>query len=176
MNKTLIILNGQEGAGKSTLAKALLPHLKNGASFDAETILQVNPFCFDENFQNLAISNAADLILNFYEHGFDTVIAASFLNDRPWYDRFRSLLPGHYNIYIIMLEANKETRDIRRIEREKPTSKEARDWLDNKYPPDTTFKEGEATEDYKYIAIDNSKLTVAETVGLIKATVPQVFL
>ena len=101
MNKTLIILCGLEGSGKSTLTKALLPHLKNGAAFDAETILQVNPFEFNETFQNLAISHAADLIFNFYEHGFDTVVAASFINDRFWYDRFRTLLPGLYNIYLI---------------------------------------------------------------------------
>ena len=175
MNKTLIILCGQEGAGKSTLTKALVPHLKNGAAFDAETILQVNPFEFNENFQSLAISHAADLILNFFEHGFERIVAASFLNDRAWYDRFRALLPGNFDIYLIMLEANKETRDSRRIMREKPTSKEARDWLDNKYPPDTTLKESEVTGDYKYISIENSKLTVDETVRLIRAAVPQAF-
>ena len=175
MNKALIILCGLEGSGKSTLTKAILPHLKNGAAFDAETILQVNPFEFNEAFQNLAISHAADLIFNFYEHGLDTVVAASFINDRFWYDRFRTLLPGLYNIYLIMLEADKKTRDIRRIARKKPTSKEARDWLDNKYPPDETLKDTEATGDYKYISIENSKFTVDEIIELIKTTLPGVF-
>lgn len=146
--QTLIIICGQEGAGKSTLAKAITAHLKNGASFDAENILQVNPFNFDNAFKALAIRNSVDLIHNFYDAGYETVVAGSFISDRQGYDVFRKLLRGNPQIYIVMLGATKQTRDDRRLKREKPTTKEWRDELDLKYPPDRTFYDSQKTGDY----------------------------
>jgi hypothetical protein len=107
------------GCGKSTLAKAITSHLKNGASFDAENILQVNPFEFNDKFQSLAIKNSVSLIHNFYEAGFETIVAGSFISDRGGYDRFRKLLTVNPNIIVVMLTANKSTRDERIITREK---------------------------------------------------------
>ena len=42
--ENLIILIGQEGVGKSTIAKAIVLYLERGTAFDTEDLLQVNPF------------------------------------------------------------------------------------------------------------------------------------
>ncbi len=173
--QTAIILCGQEGTGKSTLAKMMVPMLKSGAAFDAENILQVNPFEFNDAFKALAIKNSVALIHNFFDAGFETVVAGSFINDRHGYDAFRALLKGTPKIYILMLGASKAVRDERRISRAKPTTKEWRDELDKKYPPDTTLRDLESSGDYKYVEIDNSGLNTLETFDRIRAAVPEVF-
>jgi len=173
--QSLIIICGQEGAGKSTLAKAITPHLKNGASFDAEDILQVNPFEFDAAFQLLAIRNSVALIHNFFDAGYQTVIAGSFIGDRQGYDVFRQLLNVTPTIYVVMLGATKQVRDDRRVRREKPTTQEWREQLDVKYPPDRTLPETEASGDYKYIEIENSELAVEATIEVLRLAIPLAF-
>jgi len=173
--QSLIIICGQEGAGKSTLAKAITSHLRNGASFDAEQILQVNPFEFDEAFRALAVKNSVDLIHNFYDAGYQSVFAGSFIGDRAGYDAFRKLLKGSPKIYVIMLAASKQVRDDRRLKRGKPTTQEWRDHLDTKYPADQTLRKSQKTGDYAYLEIENSSLTIAETIECLRAFIPHIF-
>ncbi len=171
--RNLIILEGQEGAGKSTIIKAILPELTNGAAFDAENILQVNPFEYNLDFQKLAIQNSVSLIENFFTAGYRTVVAASFIGDIKQYDRFRKAFKKKTNIYIVMLVAPKSTRDQRRLKRKKPTTKYWRNRLDKLFPQDTSLKD--AKRDYKYIEIDNGRLSINETVKAIKKALPGVF-
>jgi hypothetical protein len=172
---TLVLLCGQEGAGKSTLAKGVTPYLKNGAAFDAENILQVNPFNFNDAFRALAIKNSISLIQNFFEAGFETVVAGSFIGNRDGYDAFRKLLQVDPKIYIVMLNASKVVRDERRITREKPTTREWRDDLDRRFPPDRSLYDSKSSGDYEYIEIDNSELTLAETLKQVCLQIPGVF-
>lgn len=72
---------GQEGTGKSTIAKAILPHLKNGAAFDAENILQVNPFEFDARFKQLAMADLANKLYESYVPYFNSVKATTYYGD-----------------------------------------------------------------------------------------------
>jgi type II secretory pathway predicted ATPase ExeA len=51
--RRLIIVSGEEGAGKSTLVRALLPSTPNGARLDAEDIGQTNPCPMDDEFFGL---------------------------------------------------------------------------------------------------------------------------
>ncbi len=169
----LLIICGQEGTGKSTIAKAILPHLKNGAAFDAENILQVNPFEFDEKFKQLAIDNSAVLINSFFGHGCERVVAGSFIGDRAGYDAFKTKLEHSPKVFIVMLVASQEVRDKRRMERAKPTTKEWRDIADAKAPKDTTL--GAAKDEYDYYEIDNSGLTVDETIAEVKKKIPDFF-
>src|SRR3989344_6697321 len=173
--KKLLIVCGQEGSGKSTLSKKIVPHLKNGASFDAENTVQVSPFEFNEAFQSLVIDNSLDLIHNFFEYGYEQVVGVSFLNDRKWFDIFRSKLKYDPQIYILMLSASKAERDMRRLTREKKSTKEMMDWMDNKYPPYTDLKDSQKTGDYIYIEIDNSNIGMADSIAKLKELIPDFF-
>ncbi|MDD4989307.1 MAG: hypothetical protein PHV42_02675 [Candidatus Pacebacteria bacterium] len=172
--KSLLIICGREGAGKSTLAKAIVPYLKNGASFDAENILQVNPFLFDENFQSLALENSLDLIHNFFEAEYENVVAGSFLIDQNHFDAFKAKLKYESKIYILMLTVDKGIRDERRLNRDKKTTKEWMDLVDSKFYLETSLRDN-ADESYTYFEIDNSKMDVADTIELLKKQIPQFF-
>lgn len=175
MIKKLLIIGGDEGAGKSTLAKKIVPHINNGAAFDAENLVQIFPFEFNNTFQNLVIDNSLDLIHNFYEYGYERVVAGSFVNDRNWFDIFRSKLKYDPQIYFLMLVVPKPERDIRRLTREKKSTKEMMDWLDNKYPPDTTLRDSQKTGDYTYVEIDNSNISIEDSIAKLKELIPDFF-
>jgi len=76
-------------------------------------------------------------------------------------------------VFLVQLCASKAVRDRRRIERLKPSRKEWRDALDQSYPEDATLCD--APGDYHYVRIDNSALTLTETVERIKHALPEVF-
>ena len=169
----LIIVTGQEGVGKSTLVRALLPHTPNGAQIDAEDLAQTNPCPMDARFMRLVWENVTALIRNFWAAGYTTVIAGSFLDNYQDYIRFRPALTETVDIYLVHLCAAKAVRDQRRVERVKPSSPEWRDHIDRLYPEDLSF--GSAQADYRYIRVDNSQLSIDETVQAVKATIPEVF-
>ena len=75
-----MVVTGGEGAGKSTVMAALLRQTPCGAKVDGEDIGQVNPFSFDRAFLDLLWSNLVAVIGNFWEAGYHTVIAGSFLD------------------------------------------------------------------------------------------------
>lgn len=169
----LVIITGQEGAGKSTLVRALLPDTPCGAQIDAEDVGQVNPWIMDEAFRDLLRRNVAGLVRNFWRAGYVNVIAGSFISNYTDYLKFRQLLSEPAEVAVVQLLASKQARDHRRIARSKPTSKQWRDRVDAADPEDTTLRE--APGDYRHIAIDSSQLTVAETALLIKRALPDVF-
>jgi predicted ATPase len=172
--RRLVIITGQEGVGKTTIVRALLPFLQSGAALDAEEVGQVNPWHFDDAFKALLWDNVAAVVHNFWEAGYATVIAGSFINDYPDYLQFRSRLDGEVAVDVVQLCASKAVRDERRIARPKPTSEEWRDDVDRWCPEDTTLR-AEVTE-HRHVRIENSSLTVAETVDQIRQALPDVFL
>lgn len=169
----LIIITGQEGSGKTTIIRALLPHTPNSARIDAEDLGQTNPWKMDDHFIKLLWRNVLDLTNNFWEAGYSNVIAGSFLNTYDEYKEFRKNLPEDTKVFIIQLCASGDVRDTRRIKRKKPTKKEWRDIADAHTPQDETLKE--ATGEYKFIRIDNSNLTVEETVSKIKEAISEIY-
>lgn len=174
--RSLIIVTGEEGAGKSTVMSALLPETPNAAKVDAEDVGQVNPFTFDRAFLDLLWSNLAALITNFFTAGYPTVITGSFLDgDRhAGLQEFRSRLPADPAIYVVQLQASKEVRDQRRIDRPKPSSQEWRDRVDAGYPSgDTSLRDN--ANDYRYLMIDNSDQQLDETLAAIKLAIPEVY-
>jgi dephospho-CoA kinase len=173
-DRRLIIIAGQEGAGKSTIVRALLPHTRAGAVLDAEDVGQVNPCHFDEAFWTLLWDNVAALLQNFWHAGYTTVIAGSFIKDYADYLSFRARLDAGVGIYVVQLCASKPVRDERRIARSKPSSQEWRDELDRHFPEDTTLQD--AVSDYRHIRIDNSALSAAETIAQISQAIPEAFL
>lgn len=172
-NRNLIIITGQEGAGKSTICKELLPQTPDAASFDAENVGQTNPWEMNEAFISLLWKNVADLTRNFWGAGYKTVIAGSFLTTHDELKKFREYLPPEASIIVLQLCASKETRDRRRIERSKPTAKEWRDDLDKRYPEDTSLSQ--AHTEYRYVRIENSDQSAEETVRQIQKALPEIY-
>lgn len=174
--KKLLIVCGDEGAGKSTFAKKIVPFLKNGASFDAENILQVNPFEFNKKFIKLAIANSVDLIHNFFEAGYEQVVAGSFISTREEFDVFNSQLAGDPEIYILQLTAEKFVRDDRRLKREKPTDQKQMDWMDINWPTSNSLAETAGDGSYSFFRLDNSELPIDQAIQKVKEGLSGFFL
>src|SRR5580698_5791102 len=122
----LIIVNGEEGAGKSTIVRALLPSTPYGARIDAEDIGQTNPCPMDDTFFGLLRRNVAGLVENFWAAGYVNVIAGSFLRCYPDYLAFRQLLARPTAVFLVDLLVDRQVRDHRRITRAKQTTQEWR--------------------------------------------------
>jgi hypothetical protein len=171
--RRLIVVNGEEGAGKSTVLRAVLPHTPSAARIDAEDIGQTNPCPMDDPFFALLRHNVAFLVESFWRAGYLNVVAGSFLRDYPDYLAFRRLLGGPAEVYLVDLLVAKDVRDQRRLTRAKRTSQEWRDRVDL-IPEDVSIRQATGA-DYRYIGIDTSHLDVAATVARIKAAIPEVY-
>lgn len=175
-DRSLILVTGEEGAGKSTVMRALLSETPHAAKLDAEDVGQINPFSFDASFLQLLQANVLAVITNFWKAGYPTVIAGSFL-DRDTgtsLSRFRSQLPPEVRVYVVQLCASKGARDQRRLNRDKPTSREWRDRVDGGYGTGGDELCDHAV-DYRYIGIDNTAQSLARTVDEIKAAIPEIY-
>lgn len=172
-NGNLVLIVGQEGAGKSTTLRALGPQIPWSARLDGADIAAVNPWSLDDLRLNLLWKNVADLTKNYWAAGFHNVVAGSFLSNLDHYHAFRKHLSAEANTYVIQLCAGKPVRDKRRIQRSKPSTQEWRDHVDRVDPEDTTFASTQG--DYRYLRIDNDGLTVEETVALIREWAPELF-
>jgi dephospho-CoA kinase len=172
----LILVTGEEGAGKSTLMSALLQHTPDGAKLDAEDVGQVNPFEFGETFLDLLWRNVAGCIANFWGAGYRTVITGSLLDGDTFasFERFRRHIPTDVAIHVVQLRASKSVRDERRIRRDKPSSKEWRDRVDASYPREDTGLRDRA-KDYQFFSLDNSTMQVEETAQTVMARIPEVY-
>lgn len=169
----LILVNGEEGAGKSTIIRALLPHTPNSARIDAEDIGQTNPCPMDDEFFDLLRRNVAGLVERFWAAGYVNVIAGSFLRDYPDYLAFRQLLPRPTAVFLVELLVDRDVRDHRRITRAKQTTQEWRDMVDL-IPEDRTIRE--ATDaDYRYVGVATTGLDVSETVHRIMDAIPEIY-
>jgi adenylate kinase family enzyme len=167
------MITGQEGAGKSTTVRALGQATPSSARIDAEDVGETNPWNMDDAFLQLLWKNVADLTRNFWDAGYRTVVAGSFANTIDQYRAFRRVLNRDANVYVVQLCAGKPVRDVRRIERGKPTSEEWRDMVDRVDPEDTTF--ATTTADYRFLRIDNDGIAVTESVQRIKAWAPELY-
>jgi hypothetical protein len=134
----LIIISGEEGAGKSTIVRALLPSTPYGAPIDAEDIGQTNPCPMDDEFFGLLRRNVADLVENFWAGGYVNVIAGSFLRRYSDYVAFRHLLLPSA-VFLVDLLVDRKVRERRRISRAKQTTQEWRDMVDQ-IPEDRTIR------------------------------------
>ena len=169
----LVLICGEEGAGKSTVVRALLPHTPDGARIDAEDIGQTNPCPMDDEFFDLLRRNVVGLVENFWAAGYVNVVAGSFLRDYPDYVAFRTLVTRPSEVFLVELLVDKAVRDHRRVTRAKQTTQEWRDTVDL-IPEDRTLRQ--ATDaDYRYVGIDTTGLTIDETVRRIKTAIPEVY-
>jgi hypothetical protein len=163
--KNLIIVFGQEGAGKTTIISRLIKYIPYSAQIDAENVGQVNPWVYNEEFLQLLWKNVLDLTQNFWSFGYSTVITGSFLGLYSQYLEFRNLLPPDTHITLIHLFASKAIRDQRREKRAKPYNKKKSDWVDENYPDDPEF--GNHASELHYFGIETSDLSIDATLSLI---------
>jgi energy-coupling factor transporter ATP-binding protein EcfA2 len=169
----LLMITGQEGAGKSTSLRALGPATPSSARIDAEDVGETNPWDMNDAYMQLLWKNVVDLTKNFWDAGYCTVVAGSFVNTIQHYRGFRAVLDRDANVYVVQLCAGKPVRDVRRIERGKETSEEWRDMVDRVDPEDTTLAANEG--DYRYLRIDNDGIDVGQTVQRIQAWAPELY-
>jgi hypothetical protein len=169
----LILVNGEEGAGKSTIIRALLSHTPDSARIDAEDIGQTNPCSMDDEFFDLLRRNVAGLVENFRTAGHVNVIAGSFLRNHDDYLAFRRLLGRTPTVFLVELLVDKNVRDHRRVTRAKQTTQEWRDMVDL-IPEDQTIRFA-IDADYRYIGLTTTGLSVTETVHRIKVAIPEIY-
>ena len=171
--QNLIIIEGQEGSGKSTTVRALAKAIQWSARIDAEDVGDVNPWHMDDAFLRLLRKNVADLTRNFWDAGYRNVVAGSFLTNVDEYREFRDVLEMPASVYVVQLCATRASRDVRRINRGKETSEEWRDMVELVDPEDASF--ASANADYKFLRIDNDDLTVSDSVERIRQWEPGLF-
>ncbi|GAA1039057.1 hypothetical protein GCM10009557_56680 [Virgisporangium ochraceum] len=169
MADRLVVVCGEEGAGKSTIVRALLPATPRGARIDAEDLGQTNPCPMDDAFFDLLRRNVAGLVRNYWAAGYDTVIAGSFLRHHADFEAFHPLLPEPHETHLVELLVDRDVREHRRLTRAKRTTREWRDRVD-RIPEDLTIRRA-VDPAYRYVGIDTTHLTVAETVDRITAAV-----
>jgi ABC-type cobalamin/Fe3+-siderophores transport system ATPase subunit len=169
----LIIVVGDEGAGKSTIVRALSSRTPNGAQLDAEDVGQVAACRFDDAFFDLLRRNVAAVVRNFWAAGHRNVVAGSFLRDYADYVAFRALLPQPSEVFVVELLVAKPVRDGRRRTRSKQTTQEWRDKVDVADSEDATIRQ--AAGDYRYAGIDTTQLSVAETLARVEDAIPEIY-
>jgi ABC-type cobalamin/Fe3+-siderophores transport system ATPase subunit len=172
--RRLILVGGQEGTGKTTLIRSLLPETPLAAAVDAEDVGQVNPCPYDDAFFDLLRRNVAALVQNYWTAGFVNVITGSFFSNYSDYVAFRRLLVSRAEIFVVHLLVRKDVRNGRRLARAKQTSQEWRDAVDQVDIEDTTLK-ANADGEYRYIPIDSSLQDVTETIGVVKTAIPEIY-
>lgn len=176
VQRSLILVTGEEGTGKSTVMSALLPRTPGGAKIDAEDVGQVNPFIFNQPFLDLLWDNVTSVIANYWAAGYPTVITGSLLDGdtHASFRQFRMRLPDDIDAYVIHLSASKSVRDQRRIDRAKPSTKEWRDRVDASYPTgDTSLRDN--ANDYLYIPVSNDAQQLTETLDMIMQAIPKIY-
>ncbi|MFI7588973.1 hypothetical protein ACIB24_18070 [Spongisporangium articulatum] len=164
-----MVITGQEGVGKSTVVRALLRALPGSAQIDAEDVGQVNPWTYDEAFRALHRRNVADLTRNFWQAGYGTVLAASFVDTHPQLRDFLALLGGQPELIVVQLCASRSERDRRRTRRAKPTSRAARHAADDAVPEDRTL--AAHADEYDYLRVDTDGLSVERVVAVVLARI-----
>ncbi|MFC3984593.1 hypothetical protein ACFOYY_30960 [Streptosporangium jomthongense] len=171
--RRLILVSGQEGAGKTTIIRALLPHTPSGARVDAEDLGQVNPCLFDDAFWRLLRDNVAALVRNYWAAGFENVITGSFLTTRDDFLRFRELVPEADEVFMVQLLVQPDERLRRRLTRAKRTTQEWRDRVDRYDAADTTIAADQ--DGYRYLAVDSTAMTPGQTVAAIVRGFPEIY-
>lgn len=114
---TLILINGQGGAGKSTTAKALLRMLRPAAYISADSLVSVEPFEWNDDLLALGIRNAALLIRSFADAGYAYILLCGLLNRQEMLDRFCAEVGAGHTLLYVWLRASQAVRDQRRIQR-----------------------------------------------------------
>jgi len=176
LERRLMLITGQEGVGKSTVIRGLLPRLRQGAAIDAEDVGQVNPWIHDDAFRELHRRNVAALAENFWAAGYANVVAGSFFDTLTEYRAFRALLTQDpAEVVVVELVAAKTERDRRRTTRAKITNQQWRDLVDRAHRPDESLSRAERDVGFRFVSLDTTALDLTATVAQVVAVEPKMF-
>ena len=162
----IILINGQGGTGKSSIANALKDSLTNSVYIDADALVAVNPFKFNE-LDELMLKNAVSLISNFTAEGYQYIIAAGLTRNQELLNQFLRLLDKEVDLLFIWLRASKEVRASRKAQRmrDKADNLEHCEFVDKLYPDIARFD----IQNGVYLEIDTSSKSVEEVAREIKS-------
>src|SRR3989344_4391879 len=162
----IILVNGQAGAGKSSVAKLLSQELKNSAYINVDSLVSTNPWEFGDESDSLAIKNAISLIHNFSSANFQNIIISGLTRNQQLLDSFLSQLNSETHVLFVWLKADRKVRLARKESRDRDGAdkKEHFELVDKLYPDidSVNIKNG------KSIFIDTSSKTIQEVVKEIK--------
>lgn len=162
----IILINGQGGTGKSSVANTLKNSLSNSAYIDADALVAVNPFKFGE-IDNLMLKNAASLISNFTTKGYQYIITAGLTRNQELLSKLLELLDQEVAIVFVWLRADKEVRMSRKIKRNRDGADnlEHFEFVDKLYPDIARFD----IQNGVYLEIDTSSKSIEEVTSEIKS-------
>lgn len=167
----IILINGQGGTGKSSVAKLLSQELKSSAYIDVDSLVITNPWEFGDESDNLAIKNAISLIHNFSSANFQNIIISGLTRNQSLLDNFLSQLSKEASILFIWLKADKKIRFARKEGRNRDGAdkKEHFESVDKLYPDIDSIN----VKNGRSIFIDTSLKTIQEVVSEIKHLIQQ---
>lgn len=111
----LVLIGGQEGAGKTSLIKALGKVTLGSAAVDAEGVGQVNLCLYDDAFFVLLRRNIAWLVDRYWQAGYSTVITGSLFWSYTDYRYFKIALTTAHEPYVVNLLVASEVRQQRHL-------------------------------------------------------------
>jgi|SRR3989344_6300698 len=158
----IILINGQSGTGKSSVAKALMSGLKDSAHIEVDSLVATNPWEFGGKTDDLAIKNAVSLIHNFSKSGFDNIVVSGLTRNQILLDQFLEQLKHDAEIIFIWLRADKEIRKSRKLGRDRDDAdkQESFDVVDRVYPDIQSIE----LKNGKSLFIDTSSKSIPEVV------------
>lgn len=164
----IILINGQGGTGKSTVAYALKDSLLNSVYIEADSLVSVQPFNFgNPDLDSLMFKNALSLIHNFSEAGYEYIVTSGLTRNQKLLDEFVFSLDINAEIIFVWLRADKKVRLSRKISR----NRDGADKLDFFEIVDKVYPDVEKIDlkTCKYISIDTTSKTIQEVVSEVRA-------
>lgn len=159
----IILITGAPGSGKTKTTKLLFETTDNSAWMDGDSALTTNPF--DRNKQkHLRYKNIASLVNNYIDEGFSNVfISFVYARNEDVKEQIGLLHERELKVKVFALVADAEILSKRHLNDDyKRVSVESSIGLNDK------IKQLENVE-----FIDNSNLTIEETVNKIKEKISQ---
>lgn len=158
--KRLVLICGPNGVGKTTLTKALNKRLMNSALVEPEWCRMINPFYFDDEINQLTISNMTHLLRSYLSCSSIEYVIFNYGFHGPRrmiYDQVMGNLKDLEFQFIPIIVTCEEKENINRMiedERDEERIKRA-----------LTIRG--MYDDLGYPVIDTTKLTVGETVEIV---------
>lgn len=165
----IILINGQGGTGKSSVAKLLSQELKSSAYIDVDSLVITNPWEFGDESDNLAVKNAISLIHNFSSANFQNIIISGLTRNQQLLDSFLSQLNKEIDILFVWLSADEKIRLSRKEirNRDSADTKEHFEFIDKLYPNIDSIE----IKNGKSIFIDTSSKTIQEVISEIENSI-----